>query len=179
MKARRRSIPLIRVHPDPGAIEYCIQAGHHRTAIETAVRCIEAEFARSLSEHTNDSFLSEVVPNVRNWVIETIYQGAYLRVYHLWEKNCTEYFSAKGVNMKPRGGVAFTEHLKQVLSSKVGLDVSDVMDALNTMRLKVNRMKHQSGVQNDEFICAGDYGAAIATIEGFWEFIAEKERVGA
>ena len=64
-----------------------------------------------------------------------------------------------------------------VLWSHFGLDVpKDVMDALDRMRLKVNIMKHKGGVQDDELVSATDYGAAVATIERFWEFLVEKEQ---
>jgi hypothetical protein len=38
-------------------------------------------------------------------------------------------------------------------------------------------MKHVPGVQNNEFISAEDYGAAVSAIERFWEFIGENETV--
>jgi hypothetical protein len=38
-------------------------------------------------------------------------------------------------------------------------------------------MKHEAGVQNDEFVSAEDYEAGVAAIERFWEFLAEKETV--
>jgi hypothetical protein len=65
--------------------------------------------------------------------------------------------------------------VKNVLSS-FSVDVpNDVMDVLSTMRCKVNRMKHEGGVQNDEFISAEDYKTGAAAIDRFWEFLAEKE----
>jgi len=73
---------------------------------------------------------------------------------------------------------AFTDHVKGVLSSEFALTVpDDVIAALSTMRCKVNRMKHESGVQDEEFISAAEYEAAVATIEQFWEFLEENEHV--
>lgn len=172
-------MPLIRKHPEPGATKFLLQASHHRTAIEAAVAYIDAGFARSPPEHTNDSLASAWSSIEHQWVIETIYQGAYLREYHLWEKSCIEYFSPMGVQMKPPSNVSFTEHVKRVLSSsQFGLVVpADVMVALSTMRRRVNRMKHEDGVQDDEFVSAADYEAAVAAIEWFWEFLVENEQV--
>ena len=93
-------MPLIRMHPELGATKFLVQASHYRTAIEAAVEYVNAGFPRSPPEHTSDSLASEWLSIEHRWVIETIYQGAYLRQYHLWEKSCTEYFSAMGVQMK-------------------------------------------------------------------------------
>jgi hypothetical protein len=137
------------------------------------VAYIDAGFARSAPEHTDDtsSFFASVE---HQWVIETIYQGAYMREYHLWEKSCKEYFSPMG----PPSGVAFTNHVQQVLSSQFDLLMpEDVMAALSRMRCKVNRMKHEDGVQEDEFVSAADYAAAVAAIERFWEFLEANEQL--
>jgi hypothetical protein len=178
--AKEGNMPLIRVHPNPGAIRFHLWASQHRTAIEAAVAYVDEGVAHTLSEYTSDSFLSTLWSIERKWVIETIYQGAYLRTYHLWEKCCREYFLSQGSEIDRNPRPNFTEHVKNVLSS-FSVDVpTDVMDVLSTMRCKVNRMKHEGGVQNDEFISAEDYKAGAAAIERFWEFLAEKEtlRVG-
>jgi hypothetical protein len=44
----------------------------------------------------DDMVSSEFSSIERDWVIETVYQGAYLRQYHLWEKDCKEYFLSQG-----------------------------------------------------------------------------------
>jgi len=170
-------VRLIKRPLELGAIKYFTEVGHHRTAIEAAVQYVREGFARS-AENANDLLVSELSPILCEWVIETIYQGAYLREFHLWEKTCKEYFSPKDVNMKPSKSVAFTDHVKGVLSSEFALTVpDDVIAALSTMRCKVNRMKHESGVQDEEFISAAEYEAAVATIEQFWEFLEENEHV--
>src|SRR5262249_51255687 len=133
MNAKKGSIPLIRVHPEPGATKFFLQAGHRQTAIEAAVAYVNAGFAQALSEQTNDSLSAAVSAALDRaaitaalasieppWVIETIYQGAYLREYHLWEKSCKEYFLPKDVDMAPPRGVTFTEHVKKVLWSHFG-----------------------------------------------------------
>ncbi len=166
------------VKKHPGATYYFTQAGHHRTAIKAAVGYVNAGFTRSRAEQTDDIVLCEFSSIERDWVIETIYQGAYLRQYHLWEKDCKEYFSSQGFQIpQSRGGLGFTEYVEQeVLSSHFHIDVpQDVMAALSTMRSKVNRMKHDEGVQTEEFVSAEDYATAVAAIEGFWEFLDEKE----
>jgi hypothetical protein len=172
-----KDMPPVRMRL--GATQYFVQAGHHRTAIEAAIEYVNAGFAaRFRPEQTDDMVLSEFASIEHQWVVETIYQGAYLRDFHLWEKSCREYFSSLGVQIPKSPKPSFTEYVqKRVLSSHFGLDVpQDVMDALGTMRSKVNRMKHEEGVQADESVSAEDYSAAVAAIERFWEFLHQNER---
>ena len=58
-------MPLIRTRLELGATQYFIQTGHHRTAIEAAVAYIDAGFARSAPEHTDDtsSFFASIETN--------------------------------------------------------------------------------------------------------------------
>jgi hypothetical protein len=169
----RSNVQLVNKHP--AATYYLTQAAHHRTAIDAAVGYV-AEFARSRPEQTDDIVSSEFWSIERDWVIETIYQGAYLRQYHLWEKNCKEYFSSQGAPIPKTGRQGFTECVEQVLLSHFHIDVpQDVMAALSTVRSKVNNMKHEEGVQTEEFVSADDYVTAVATIERFWEFLEKNE----
>jgi hypothetical protein len=172
---------LLKKPLELGAIKYFIQAGHHQTAIEAAVGYVDAGCARFLQEHRNenDNLAFEFSSIECKWVIETIYQGAYLRTYHLWEKDCREYFLSQAAEVPKYPKPNFTEYVKRLLSSRFCLDVpNDVMGPLSTMRSKVNRMKHKGGVQDDEFVSAAEYAAAVAAIESFWEFLNENERVG-
>jgi hypothetical protein len=179
-------MPLIRDRLGHGATQYFTQAGHRQTAIEQAVHYVQEGFARSARENANDLLVSALSPNICEWVIETIYQGAYVREYHIWEKDCKEYFSAMGVQTKkrkqpkqrkqPKRGT-FSRYVTGVLSSEGIVVPKDVMGALSTMEDKVGRMKHVPGVQNNEFVSAEDHGAAVAAIEQFWEFIGENETV--
>ena len=173
-------MPLTKKPLELGATKFFVEAGHQRTAIEATVAHIDAG-VRSFPEHADDSLESEFSSIERQWVIETLYQGAYVRSYHSWEKGCKEYFLPKGVDMTPPRGVSFTNHVSQVLSSHLSLDLpEDVLVALCTMRCNVNRMKHgpKGGLPDDEFIVsAEDYAVAIAAIERFWEFLSDNERV--
>jgi hypothetical protein len=62
---------------------------------------------------------------------------------------------------------------QKVLTEHFHIEVpQDVMVALCTMRRKVNRMKHEPGV---EFVPA-EYEAGITAINQFWEFVLENEQ---
>jgi hypothetical protein len=168
---------LIRIHPELGAVKFLQQTTNHQIAIEAAVSYVEAGFARALPGHANDAWSSELAHIERKWVIETIYQGAYLRQYHLWEKGCKEYFTSMGLTMSRQTHVR-PDGVKDILSSRFALTVpNDVMDALCTMLTKVNNMKHERGVQEDEFVSAEDYTVAVVAVERFWEFLVENEQI--
>jgi hypothetical protein len=73
--------------------------------------------------------------STRDWVIETLVQGAYLREYHLWEKDCKAYFQAmakrNGVetSMKTKSGQPFTNLVRETLVA-FGVAISDeIFDA--------------------------------------------------
>ena len=46
---------------------------------------------------------------MRDWVRETLLQGAYLREYHLWEKDCRAYFLA----MAAQWGASLRQNAKR------------------------------------------------------------------
>lgn len=168
-------MPLVRNHPEPGATKFLIQTQHHRTAIGSAIGYVDAGYAQL---PTNDSLPSEFVAIEHDWVIETIYQGAYMREYHLWEKFCKEFFSPMGIDTKPPRGVPFPDHVKQIIFAHFGLVLpEDVVSALSEMRGKVNIMKHESGLEADQFVRADDYAIAVAAIERFWEFLVDNEEL--
>lgn len=69
-----------------------VQVGHRRTAIEYALAGIKRHHDAVLEAFGHDPFSLEMEGTMRAWVAETLLQGAYLREYHLWEKDCKAYF---------------------------------------------------------------------------------------
>jgi hypothetical protein len=174
-----------------------VQSLHYRRAIDSALDYasagLDANPPRPEQSVTDtlpqdiasvDSMVWAQIASIeRKWVIETIHQGAYLRRYHLWEKECKQYFSAQGFEIPrflPRHSgtpMRFTEFVeKKVLSEHFSLTVPDgVMAAIDTMRGKVNNMKHEFGVNAD--VTADEYEVAITAIEKFWAFLGDSEKV--
>jgi hypothetical protein len=176
-------VQLIKRYLEPGATVNYTQVGHRHTAIEYAIAGIAKLHGANLALLGDDPFTSEMEGTMRAWVIETLLQGAYLREYHLWEKDCKAYFSAmaerNGVSMttKPKGGQPFTEFVRDTLAA-FNVDVPTlVLGAIERMRVKVNTMKHDAGLELDHFITNSDYADAVAALERFWEYLAERERV--
>jgi hypothetical protein len=174
---------LIRRYPEPGATGNYTQVGNHQTAVEYAIAGIEKLHDANLAQLGRDPFNSEMEGTMRDWVIESLLQGAYLREYHLWEKDCKAYFIAMAerngaaITMKMKGAQSFPDLVKETL---VSYDVAvpvEILDAIDRMRVKINDMKHAVGLELDHFISAKDYTDAVAALEGFWEYLAGCERI--
>jgi len=167
-------MPLIRNHPEPGAVKFLLQTTQHQTAIEEAVRYVDAGFARAPPGYANGAWSSELANIERKWVIETIYQGAYVRQYHLWEKGCKKYFTSMGVTMSRKTRLN-PKLVKPILHRFTLTAPDDVIDALRTMQSKVNRIKHEGGAEED-VVAAEEYAVAVVAIKRFWEFLVENEQ---
>jgi hypothetical protein len=176
-------VRLIKPYLEPGATVNCVQVGHHQTAVEYAMAGIEKLHDANLAQFGDDPFNSEMEGTMRAWVVETLLQGAYLREYHLWEKDCKAYFIAMAARnavtttIRTKGGQSFLELVKEILVSYDVTIPARILDAIDRMRIKINDMKHAAGLELDHFISAGDYAEAVAALEGFWAHLAGCERM--
>jgi hypothetical protein len=136
-----------------------------------------------LKEWGENPVLSHMESAIKDWVLVTLIQGAYLREYHLWEKACKAYFISMGerngatIDLRPRRHQPFPQMVRTAVE---GFEVTippETFDAIETMRNCVNVMKHEDGLTNDHFISLADYEAAVSAIEGFWESLADQEHV--
>ena len=131
----------------------------------------------------SDPLAAEMEGSMRDWVIETLLQGAYLREYHLWEKDCKAYFTGMAqrndaeISTKPKGGQSFVDLIGATLANfDVRMPVN-ILGAIERMRQRVNIMKHDAGLELNHFIGASDYADDIKALEGFWEHLAGCERI--
>jgi hypothetical protein len=175
-------VRLIRKYLEPGAAVNWIQVSHRSDAVQYAVAGASKIYAANVDQLGRDPLTAEMEATLRDWVVETILQGAYLREYHLWEKDCKAYFSTMAerngtkLNMKPRSGQSFLDRVIEILAL---FNVAEPagMSGIEDMRMKVNVMKHEDGLELDHFITSSDYDDAIATLEGFWRHIESSEEV--
>lgn len=165
---------------EPGASGIYIQLTHGREAVEYAG--IKKVYTANFDLLGRDPFNLEMEGSMHEWVIESLLQGAYLREYHLWEKDCRAYF----IRMAERNGFKLTIKTKdQPFTGIVGnilLDFgvsmpAEVFGAIESMRERVNTMKHAAGLELDHFINEGDYWTAIAALETFWNHLTTCECV--
>jgi hypothetical protein len=171
-------VRLIKPYLEPGATVNCVQVGHHQTAVEYAIAGIAKLHDANLAQFGRDPLSAEMEGTMRAWVTETLLQGAYLREYHLWEKDCKAYFigmaerNGTTTTMRPRGSQSFLDLVKETLDFYEVTVPAEILDAIDHMRVKINDMKHAAGLELDHFIGAGDYAEAVAALEGFWAHLA-------
>jgi hypothetical protein len=188
---------LIRRHLEVGATMNRVQVGHHRTAVECAIAGIGKMCESNLTLLGPDTLTSEMEEGMREWVIESLLHGAYLREYHLWEKACKAYL----VEMAKRNGqtiqiqdnhfVLIENGQKIPIRGKnfvlivkcalvrFGVTVpAHILDAIEGMRDRANKMKHKHDVGlEDHFISNDDYMEGVSALERFWEHLEACESI--
>ncbi|WP_330085283.1 hypothetical protein [Methylocystis iwaonis] len=161
-----------------------VQIGHRRTAIEYALAGIKRHHDAVLEAVGQDPFTQEMEGTMRAWVAETLLQGAYLREYHLWEKDCKAYFPEMAQRnggtlvMKTKPGQPFTSLVWDTLARFSVTVTPNITSAIEAMRDRVNVMKHEAGLELDHFISEADYTAGVEALEEFWNHLASAEKVG-
>jgi hypothetical protein len=179
----RPIVQLVKRFLESGASVNYIQVGHRQTAIEYTIAGTAKIHDANLDLLGRDPLTSEMEGSMRAWVVETLLQGAYVREYHLWEKDCKAYFPAmaerNGVTlvMKARGGQSFTELVKETLVAFDVVNPDDILTGIEQMRQRVNVMKHEAGLELEHFVTEGEYSEAISALEGFWEYLAAREQL--
>jgi hypothetical protein len=160
------------------ATRYFIQTDHNKTAIETAIACIENVHSQESKIVCDDIVDSISIDTMRDWLIETLLQGAYIREYHIWEKNVKEYCNTQWVlngnpqSFKWKKGPHFIDETKAHLAE---FSARVPLDAINNVRTKVNTAKHCPGLLTEHFVTRAEYDEAIVAIEGFWETLGQQE----
>ncbi|WP_291820531.1 hypothetical protein [Bosea sp. (in: a-proteobacteria)] len=158
-----------------------LQVSHRRSAIEYTFEALDRTHRDTAAVLGEDEFGREMNDTMNAWAKEELLQGSYMREYHLWEKDCAEYFVKQAgkcdssITMKARGGQSFIDVVLKAIS-RFGVSVPDaVMDTIGTMRNNVNTMKHAPGLVTEHFITAGEHEAAMVAIETFWKTLSENE----
>lgn len=171
---------LTRRFLEHGAAHNLIQVGHRLTAIEYAIAGITKIYEANLSLVGDNSLNSEMEGTMREWVVETLLQGAYLREHHLWEKDCKAYFAI----MAERNGetilIKTKGLLKGVKNALIKFDVPmplDILSTIESVRERVNVMKHDAGLELEHFVTEHHYKEAVNAVERFWAFLVDCEQV--
>jgi hypothetical protein len=158
---------------------YWIQLEHRKTAVNFIIECIENGNSSAPSYDTLANYFGGIMTA---WGIETVIQGAFIREYHIWEKDTKEYFcnqlSWNGNIRNFSLGKKKGPHLIKVQEGLAlfSAKISDsIMDSIEQMRLKINKAKHRSGVLVDDFVSRADHEKAVAAIGNFWQELARQE----
>jgi|HubBroStandDraft_1064217.scaffolds.fasta_scaffold355472_2 hypothetical protein len=123
--------------------------------------------------------MGELLPTMQEWLIETLIQGAYIREYHIWEKDTKQYVNNQlgwnGEMAKSKWPSNYIPGLKTELA-RFSVQVPDqIMDRIIAVRDKVNINKHEPGLLDEHFVSRADYDEATKAIEGFWEELGRIE----
>jgi hypothetical protein len=160
-----------------------IQISHRRDAVAYAFAGIARQHDAVLEAFGRDPFMTDMESTMRAWVAETLIQGAFLREYHLWEKDCKAYFpvmaqrNSKSLTMRPVKGQTFTDLICETLAQFDIVMPNSITGAIDKMRERVNIMKHEAGLELEHFVSEADYYASVSALEGFWSHLADAEEV--
>jgi hypothetical protein len=173
---------LMRRHLEPGAMVNYVQIGHRRTAVDYAIAGVRKIHDANLGLLGHDPTNAEMEGTMMAWVIESLLQGAYVREYHLWEKDCKAYFvlmvnrNNQPLTINPKEK-PFTSFVRKALSAFEVTLPDDFLSAIEHMRKQVNVMKHDEGLELDHFISEADYADAVNALESFWDTLMTREEV--
>lgn len=166
------------------AVYYWTQTQHRRTAIETIIACVGRVYEEDAATNAGDIVLAAFTEPMRHWLTETILQGAYIREYHIWEKDTKEYFSKQlAWNGNAQAASEWWEglggsHVNKVqkklgeLSADIG---ADTIQQFKNMNKKANIAKHDPGLLVGHFITESEYNEAVLAVVSFWEGLASQE----
>ena len=158
-----------------------LQVSHRQAAIEYALAGIMRHHDAVVEAFGPDPFMAEMEGTMRAWVAETLLQGAYVREYHLWEKDCKAYFremaQRNGVKLVMKSSPSFTAFVWQTLGKFSVAISSDIIGAIETMRDRVNVMKHDAGLELEHFVTEAEYTVTIEALEKFWSELASAEEI--
>ena len=155
---------------------YWVHAGHRDTAIDMAIEIIRQAAANKLST-LDDPFAREMTGIMRDWAIESLIQGAWMREYHMWERNTKEYFDGHYVrngHAKVNWRATRCSHVAKVTKQlKIFLASipAELLTVIDDARKRVNIAKHEA----EDFATDADYKALATAVASFWETLASQE----
>jgi hypothetical protein len=156
---------------------YWVHAGHRKTAINMAIEVIRQAAANELSTTTDDPFARDLTGIMRDWAIESLIQGAWVREYHMWERDTKDYFDGHYVRNggeKVNWRASRSPHVAKVIAQLEFLSASvpsELLTVINEARKRVNIVKHEA----DDFATEADYKALATAVASFWETLAPQE----
>jgi hypothetical protein len=171
--------PLDLKKMDLSSIFFRTHVGHRENATQLAINLIRKGAAIERAEAGNDPFEIECADFGERWAIGHVIQGCYIEEYHQWEKAVKQYFKGQrelnglsdDFDWKLRRAT-LVERVMEVLAFFGATADPAVMDAIDSVRNKVNWLKH------DPLSCHvdnADYEAAQIAVKSFWDILMETE----
>jgi hypothetical protein len=149
---------------------YAIQAGQRKIAIDLVIEALKALPSDS------DPLFGELSEAMREWTIEAVIQGAWVREYHKWETDTKSYFELMHVrnngahpNWK-KMNVSHVEKVKRELALfSAALPTS--ITVIDATRDRVNGAKHA----DSDLASKLDFESLALSINQFWQDLALQE----
>jgi hypothetical protein len=142
-----------------------------------ACRCVRDSWERATKEQPSDLVSDELGVSLRDWVLESLVQGAWMREYHQWEISTKDYFD--GHSRRSDGKAAdwrssnrsHVYKVRKQLQSFSGSIPDDVFRTIDQARDRVNAAKHEDEI----FVTEAEYAALVTAIKNFWEVVESHE----
>ncbi len=154
------------------------QSQHRRNAIKYGLHAVMQQGFQSAGKLDDGMFGAFQTNLMAPWVCETICQGAFLREYHVWEKEIREFISTKKREQdKSELGFDgdFLNSVKKNLS-KTGLAFpQELYGKFHKFRNKVNTAKHSPGLLTEHFVSEGEVWEVNDMVRDFWANICQQE----
>jgi len=155
---------------------YWIHVGHRNTAIQLAIGLIRDAATREIATVPADVF-TEMGGVMTNWAIESLLQGAWLREYHVWERDTKRHFNnihlrngGKKIEWK-RNAQSHVAKVRQQLKLFSVTMSPDILSAIDGARVKINTAKHEDDIWASE----ADYQLLVASVQRFWQELEPQE----
>jgi len=164
------------------ATYYLVHLHHRKHAIELATGALSRVMDEDRRAAPDEPLVQELTGPIEQWVIETLIQGAFIREYHMWERDTKNYFADQGelngradaiVWKSPGTHIEKVKGALQLFSARVSTEIFDLLDGV---RKRVNSAKHEANLADEDYFTLADYNAAVEAIGGFWEELAGQER---
>jgi hypothetical protein len=113
---------------------------------------------------------------MREWTIEAVIQGAWVREYHKWETDTKSYFGvmhARNGGSAPKWGKIDGSQLEKVKKQLAIFSATAPasMAVIEEARCRVNGMKHE-----DSYLASqSDYESLAAAVDQFWQELNDQE----
>jgi len=167
-------------YPDPvgTAAYFLIQSSHRETVFLLQAGIIRDAYNQP-SDNDGDCLLTPAL--VRDWAVESIIQGAWMREYHQWEVATKTYFDGHHVRngnssvnwRKPAQGSPST-HVAKVIEQLATFSATvpaEILDALDHHRLRVNEAKHRT----DYYATEDELRELFSAVAAFWDALDPQE----
>jgi len=165
-----------------GASRYWVQSKHRETALQYLIRGTTLKHEENLAAFPGDPTWAELEGVMPNWAIETLAQGAYMREYHIWEKETKEYlagqlhrngFSGNAAKVSTKSKENYLQAVQRLLNDFAVTGLRVEMAEIDGMRAKVNIAKHDPGVLTGHFESTG--AKVIHRSGGVWPIASARK----